>query len=156
LSRILPHPPNMTAMTSFTLLAGANLSTKSAIVVVCATLLLSDAILAAIYAYPLFGAWTLFALLGYISLIYDGRTIAGKGYNPIAVNIIASLGFWLWTNLGVWITGHWYAVSPLGLIECYTMALPFLGFSILGDLLWLGVMLFSFKGVVQPVSEVGG
>lgn len=155
LSRILPHPPNMTAMTSFTLLAGANLNIQSAITIVCVNLLLSDVILSVIYGYLPFGSWTLFALLGYISLVYGGRWMTSKGYNPIVVNSIASLVFWLWTNLGVWMTGHGYAPSPLGLLECYTMALPFLGLSILGDLLWLVVMVFSFKDVPQPMREVG-
>ena len=152
-SRLLPHPPNMTAMNSFAILAGANLTNRFAIGMVSVTLLLSDLLLSTIYGYSPFGSWTLFALTGYIILVYAGSLLSGKSYNAMLINIAGSLFFWLWTNLGVWFCGRGYAFSVLGLIECYTLGLPFLVFSLLGDLLWMAVMVFSFSHASLPGSR---
>lgn len=54
--------------------------------------------------------------------------------------VTASLAYWLWTNLGVWLTSGIYAKNLAGLANCYVAALPFLQNAMLGDLIWTTVI----------------
>ena len=47
--------------------------------------------------------------------------------------IVSGTIFYLISNLGVWLFAGMYSLSLTGLIECYTMALPFFRFTWLGD-----------------------
>src|SRR3990167_7343162 len=68
LSRILPHFPNVTAMTSLSLLAGARFSRVHSIAVILLTLFLSDAVLAYAEGYPVVSAWSLFTYSGLVGV----------------------------------------------------------------------------------------
>jgi hypothetical protein len=50
--------------------------------------------------------------------------------------LCSSLGFWIWTNFGVWATSGLYSKTLTGLGECYIAALPFLLNSLIGDMIW--------------------
>ncbi len=66
-------------------------------------------------AYPLFGY------------------LAGKKIKKQLIMLpLASFSFFLISNFGVW--WHWYEHSWLGLIGCYSLALPFYTRTLLGDL----------------------
>ena len=60
-------------------------------------------------------------------------------------SISGSLIFFLVTNFGVWISGAMYPKSLFGLIECYTLALPFFGNSLVGDLVYCTVLFTSYS-----------
>ena len=53
-----------------------------------------------------------------------------------------SLIFFIISNFGVWILG--YPRNIDGLIQCYTLAIPFFGYSIAGDLFFGYLFKFSF------------
>jgi hypothetical protein len=57
-----------------------------------------------------------------------------KWYNILGGAGIASLVFYLVTNLGVWLTGTWYPHTISGLISCYVAAIPFAKWTLIGDL----------------------
>ena len=42
--------------------------------------------------------------------------------------------FYFITNFGVWLFSNFYEKSFFGLIECYTLAIPFFGNTLLGTL----------------------
>jgi len=61
-----------------------------------------------------------------------------------AVSLIASLQFFLITNFGMWYSYNFYPHTPAGLIECYVAGLPFLGFTVGGDLGFAAVLFGAY------------
>ena len=62
------------------------------------------------------------------------------------------LQFFLISNFGVWILG--YPKNLEGLLLCYTMAIPFFGYSIAGDLFFGYLFKFSFSPPKYPSSNI--
>ncbi len=66
-----------------------------------------------------------------------------RGMSPIRI-LIASLSsstiFFLATNFAVWASADWYEKSWSGLALAYTLAIPFFRNTMLGDLMFTGVM----------------
>ena len=137
LGRIIPHPANVTPITNLCIFSGRKLSRVLAMMTILITMAISDILLALIKGYPAFGSWTLFTYSGFIAI-----TLLYRG--PIMLVVLsATLGYWLWTNFGVWwlgmLTTH-YTHNLNGLIACYIAALPFLRNALLGNLLWMIVI----------------
>lgn len=63
----------------------------------------------------------------------------------LVVTIGASFAFWLWSNFGVWLMAGIYAPTWDGFIACYVAAIPFLRNAMIGDLVWTGVLFYSFR-----------
>ncbi len=129
LSRLVPHPPNMTAVVGVTLLgAYAIRNGWLAAIIPLATMALADIVLgwhgSALFTYAgmlagtLIGRW----LLTRASVV----RIGGAAF-------LASLAFFLISNFGVWLGGY-YGLTLEGLVACYVAAIPFWGNSLIGDL----------------------
>ena len=125
LSRLIPHPPNFTPVTAVALFSIINFKNKYiglSIPIVC--LLISDLIIGI----------SLINLFVYLSFI----VISGVGYIFGKINLksilLSSLIFFVFTNFGVWLIG--YPNTLEGFITCYTAALPFFGWTIVGDLFY--------------------
>src|SRR5688572_6604284 len=69
LSRILPHPVNVTALTSLSLLTGLQFSRTASLLIIGIILLLSDLMLSYLYGYVLFGSWSLFTYSAYAGIV---------------------------------------------------------------------------------------
>lgn len=141
LSRILPHPANMTAMTSLSLLVGREYSKIRSICIVLASLLLSDLMLAHVMGYPILGTWSLFTYSGFVVIALLGCRFQATGIRLFGVLIGTSFLFWLWTNFGTWLLSDLYSKDFAGLWTCYVAALPFLRNSLLGDAGWMLILL---------------
>ena len=61
--------------------------------------------------------------------------------------VLASILFFLTTNLAVWAFGTMYSHNLTGLMECYAMAVPFFKNSLLGDLFYTGIMVGSVEAI---------
>lgn len=138
-SRLIPHVPNVTALSAVALLAGAALSRRSwAVVVPLAALLLSDFVLGFHNTMPyVYGALALVSLMSFAGLKKEGSvSIPVLGFATVG----SSLLFFLITNFGIWMTAFYYEKSWQGLMNCYAMALPFLGTQVVGDLFYAGLL----------------
>jgi len=83
--------------------------------------------------------WTYFGFFGYWLL---GR-IAGNSLKKQFLFLpLASLLFFLFSNLGVWL--NWYPINLNGFLTCYTLALPFYRNTLIGDL-GFGLLVVAFK-----------
>lgn len=154
LSRLIPHPPNVNAMNSVVLLLGARLSAKMAIAATLLAMIIADLLIANLFGYPVVGHWTWFTLTGYLAVSQLGKWLSlQRKYQWLNISMIGSLLFWLWTNFGTWLTSGMYPHSMLGLSACYTMALPFLCLAVLGDLLWMSVIIFGFNSSTAFFKE---
>lgn len=58
----------------------------------------------------------------------------------IGGSLAASLLFFIVTNFGVWLMSGWYSHTGSELLRCYVMAIPFFGNTVIGDLVFSGVL----------------
>ena len=159
LGRLIPHPPNMTPMTSIALFGGSQLSRARAFAVTMLTMIVSDILLAWFEGHAIFGWWSLFTYSGFAVVVVGGiwlRTIPTAA-RTLALLTGSSLFFWLWTNLGIWLVGEGspYAHTMMGLVDCYLAAIPFLGNALVGDLAWGLVLFVSFHYVRRAAPRLG-
>jgi hypothetical protein len=57
--------------------------------------------------------------------------------------LISSISFFVIKNFCFWLIG--YPKTLNGLMECYTLALPFFRNSLIGDFFYAGVMYYAFE-----------
>lgn len=135
-SRLLPHPPNFAPITGIALFAAAKLNKKIiAILVPLFCLFVTDLILGLSWI-NLF----VYAAFGMISWI-------GMRQKKISIPTVlgSSLLFFVVSNFGVWLL--YYPLTLEGLIACFTLAIPFFGNTIAGDLVYTAVLFYSFSAI---------
>ena len=139
-SRFLPHPPNVACLGAIGLFAGCYLNGRKAYLVPLAVLLISD-VVGQVLRIPGMGFYNLAPMLavycGAMASIPIGRWLRnGKlGWKVPAASLAASTAFFLVSNFGVWI-GPWYPTTGAGLVTCFTNAIPFYGYTMVGDLIF--------------------
>ncbi len=139
LSRLIPHPPNLTAVVGVSLLgAYAIRSPWLAALIPVAVMGLADIVL----------GWHSSALFTYAGML--AGVLIGRGLLPQltvlrlgAAALLASLAFFLISNFGVYLGGY-YGFGLDGLIACYVAAIPFWGLSLVGDLASTAILFALF------------
>lgn len=158
ISRIIPHPWNITANTALALSTGWLFSNNHALALSLLSFCIADCILAIIQHHPIFGYWSLFSYSGIGAITLAGQLLSRKLKTQHGMLLVSSsIGYWLWTNLGVWLTTTTYSNNLAGLIDCYSMALPFLKSSLIGDSLWFSAIvstLYLIRSRAQSVAEL--
>ncbi len=152
-SRFIPHLPNLTALGGATLLAGATLRPRwLAFLVPMLALLISDSVLG-FYPGMIFSylAWALI-VLGAAELSRSSLGMSSWAVR-FAAAFAASSCFFILSNFGVWYFGGMYLATLQGLVECYVVALPFFATQLLGDLIFTGVLFFSYDLVVKMTEQ---
>lgn len=140
LSRLLPHPPNVTPLAAMALFGGAHFADKRlAFLAPLAALLLSDLILGLHSQMP--GVYAGFTLVVCVGFGLRGRTRA----LPVAVAaLIGSCVFYLVSNFGWWVTTGAYPKTMAGLGACYVAGIPFFRNSLAGDLFYTALLFGIF------------
>lgn len=145
--RIVPHLPNMTPLMSLCLLSSGVFGRRLAFFFMLVTLAVSDVFLATIFHYAAFGSWSWFTYTGFVGIVLLGFALPGFALSPewnitklVGFTMSASVLFWWWTNLGVWLSSGLYSHTLAGLLACYALALPFLSNAVLGDLGWVALL----------------
>lgn len=140
-TRLLPHPPNFTAMSAIALFSGAHFPRRIwAFAIPLSAMLLSDAVLGFSSALPVVYA-TFAAIVGIGFLLRERRTRV----LPVAGAAVASsVLFYLTTNFAVWALSGIYSKTPAGLVVCYVAAIPFFGPTLAGDLFYTAVLFGAF------------
>ena len=134
----LARIPNIYAVGTLGLYAGARLPLWLAWMPSMAVMALTDLYLSQVHAWPPFNRWVYASFLVYVLL---GRLLAGSRspWRIGGVTVLGSLQFFLITNFGTWyswdgLATPMYPQTFTGLIACYIAGLPFLGYTLLGDL----------------------
>lgn len=65
---------------------------------------------------------------------------------------LGAIIFFLLTNAAVWAFGTMYPHTLSGLMESYTMAIPFFRNSLLGDIFFIGILVGGYE-VIQTALE---
>jgi len=131
---ILQDVPNVETIMVATILAGSLLGGRWGLVVGLGAVALSDAFIG--NTNIMLFTWTAWAIIGFSALLLHRSNKTSWTFVPKAagMGIGAVLLFYLWTNFGVWFLAGMYAPTFDGLIQSYTMALPFLRFHLLSTL----------------------
>jgi len=131
--------PNLSPIAAMALFGGVYLKNrKIALLVPILALFISDLFLGFHSSmWAVYGSFILVVILG--TLIKKVNFI-----NIFSAAIASSLLFFIITNFAVWTQGSFYPMSFSGLVECYTMGIPFLKNTIIGDLLFSGVIFGGF------------
>jgi hypothetical protein len=134
LSRFVPHPANFTPIAAMALFGGVYFDKRYAFVIPMAAMLVSDYFLGFHNVLPyVYGS---FVLTGLIGIWLKGHKSVGW---IVGASLSSSVLFFVITNFGVWMTGG-YPQNSAGLVECYVAAIPFFRNTLLGDLLYVGVL----------------
>ena len=149
LTRLIPHPPNFTPLIAMGLFGGAYIHSRSlAVLIPIGAMFLSDLFLGFHgTVYFVYGSLLLVTILGMILI----KKITIKNCTVAALS--SSFLFFLITNLGVWLTSSYYPKNIQGILSCYTMALPFLGNTLAGTLLYSSVMFGGYELLKWSVAQ---
>lgn len=150
LSRLLPHPPNVTPIAALGLLAGARGNSATAWAVPVVSLLVTDLWLGGYHPIIL-----PFVYLGFAASSVIGRFWLGQRQSigrTAAAAVGTSTVFFLLSNFGCWLAGM-YPPTAGGLLECYIAALPWFGATLGGDLFYSIVLIGSYDHLMTHGSE---
>ena len=149
-SRLAPHPPNATALTTLARASRDHIGPWAAYMVPLGALLISD-VLIGFYDWRLLAAvYVSFMLTSLYTLYVTSTTLSA----------VSSLTFFLITNGAVWALTPWYDQTLSGLFTAYAAGLPFLLSMFLGDVVygraytWLIAVSMSGNGTwASPLSQ---
>ncbi|HEY1614285.1 MAG TPA: DUF6580 family putative transport protein [Rhizomicrobium sp.] len=142
LTRLLPHPPNMTSIAAVALFGGAYLEDRRlAFLIPIGALLLSDLLIGFYHPMAVASVYASFALT--VCIGFWLRTHRGA-LTIAAAALASSILFFAVTNFEYWAFENAYPKTLEGLMACYTAALPFFRNTVVGDLLYAGLLFGGF------------
>ncbi len=140
-TRLIPHLPNFTAVGAMALFGGAYFSNKKlAFAIPLVAMFLTDLIIG--FHSTIISVYVAFALIVVIGMTMIQKK---KASNIVLASLTAAVSFFLITNFAFWLTGVLYPLTAAGLAECYIAAIPFFGYTLVGNLFYAGVMFGMFE-----------
>lgn len=135
-SRFIPHPPNFTSLLALSFYVPALLGVKF-LPVLLLSFIITDFYLG-FHSVAMF-TW------GSVILIGLGSKFFIKNLQTrISGALLGAFIFYIITNFGVWSLGS-YGYNLKGIIDCYTLAIPFFGYSLLSTL--------TFSVIIETVYK---
>lgn len=147
--RLTPHAANMTPMFAIAMAVGAWLGCERQFlsgIMVMVAMLVSDYFLGFhstmifVYVGMLLGVLIAARSVNWLS---QSRNTFSRVVKSASTSLFASAVFFAISNFGVWVMGGLYPRSLDGLIQCYVMAVPFFQQSLLTDVVFGTVFLYS-------------
>ena len=146
-TRIIPHPPNMTAIGAIALFSGTFIYDKRlAFVVPTIIMLISDLLLGYQLVLSVYVSFLIIVSLGFV--LSKKHTVM----SVVNISILASVIFFVLTNFSVFISSALYSKTFTGLVECYTLAIPFFLNTLTGNIVYSLIMFYAFKFVQNSLS----
>ena len=136
-SRFIPHPPNFTSLIALSFYVPAILGLRYLPI-----LIISFAITDLFIGYHTGTHWTWgsVVVIGLVSQYFNKNI----NFRFIGALFGASI-FFLITNLGVWLSGGLYEFTLGGLITCFTLALPFFGYTAISTVIFSAIIEIVYK-----------
>lgn len=148
LSRLIPHAPNIAAITSLMIFSGVYLP-KKLLWAPFLALVISDYFIG-FYGTDMLWVYGSYLLIGILGLWLRSHK---KPTNAILAAFASSVLFFLITNFGVWAPpNNWYPHTVEGLIQSYTLAIPFFRNSLISDLGYT-ILLFGGYELIKLLSK---
>lgn len=165
LSRLLPHPNNVTPVGAMALFGGAYFVKRwQSVLLPFVALWLSDLVLNNVvykaynptftlmsaHSYWTYGAFALMVVLGWVLL----KKV--KTANVVVASLIGSTLFFLITNFGAWYADpfNMYPKTIDGLGMSYALGLPYFLNTLVGDLVWCAVLFGGFEWAQQRFPDL--
>ena len=149
LTRIYPHPPNFTPILALAIFGGAFLPNKrTALFLPISAMFLSDLFIG--FHSQIFAVYGSIILLSYLGNIVEKKNIL----NLTITGIAGSLIFFMVTNFSVWLGGKLYPLNIDGLIQCYTMAIPFFHNTLISTFIFLAILFKGYSLVEKKFSKI--
>jgi hypothetical protein len=157
LTRLIPHPANVTPIMAIGLFGAAYLDRKwLAVVTPLAALFLSDLVLNNIIYKQYYTSFQwitspiMYVAVAAVTCIGFLRLRQISPANIITASIIGSVVFFLISNIWSWQWDPIYTKDFSGLMTCYVAGLPFLLRSLLGDLMYCGLLFGAAQWFFAP------
>lgn len=153
--KFLPHLPNFAPIGAIALFSAVylKLDKKYALIVPIVAMLISDIFIGFYNPWIMLSVYGSFVLIGLVGFwLKKHKTLP----NIIGASFFSSIIFFLVTNFAVWATPQsFYTRNLQGLLECFTMGLPFFRNTILGDLFYIFLM-FSLMELIIKITNTWG
>jgi len=136
MSRFIPHPPNFTSLLALSFYVPVLFGLRY-IPVLLISFVITDLVIG--YHSGTHWTWGSVLVIGLMSQYFS------KNINLRLVgSLFGAFIFFLITNFGVWISGM-YSLTVNGLVECYTLAIPFFTYSLISTILFSLLIETSYK-----------
>ncbi len=149
-ARLLPHPANFAPIGAIALFAGMYLPKRLAIILPIVMMFSSDLIIGMYNPKIMIAVYASFILMGLIGLLVRKNK---KLSTVLGGTLLGSFLFFLITNFAVWAFGTMYLHNLSGLIQSYTMAIPFFKNSLLGNLFYVGILVGGYELAVHYLKQ---
>ena len=131
-SRFIPHPPNFTSLIALSFYVPAIMGRKFIIPLIF-SFFITDLFIG-IHNTILFTYGSILVISFTTNFFSNNRT-----YRIIGV-LTGSLIFFIITNLGFWLNGELYPLTPQGLWICYVMAIPFFSQTLISTIIYSAII----------------
>lgn len=156
LLRLVPHPPNFAPVGATALFGGSRLRGWQAYVVPLLAMLITDPIRSRMEGgFPAYSWGSLVVYSCFMISVLLGRVFLKNSNNPqkiAAVTLANSVQFFAITNFFDWFGSAMYPHTAAGLAACYSAAIPFFGYTVLGDFFYC-VVLFGAYAFLKRYSH---
>jgi len=151
--RLLPHPWHLTPLGAALLFFGAKRPTREWV----APLLLlasADVYLTTVHYRMHVGVDHLVTWAWYLAAMAIGRALVRKVelLRVVGASLVSAISFFLVSNFATWLFQNMYAKTLAGLIQCYTLAIPFFRGTLASDLIYTPI-LFSVPYVLALLEK---
>lgn len=138
-ARLIPHLPNFVPIGGLALFSGVNFKNKFSFLIPILAMLVSDIFLGFHQTIP-------YVYLSFMVIYFIGKNIkAVKWQNLLIASLSSSVVFFLITNFGVWLNFNMYSKTFAGLMQCYTMGIPFFRNTLISDLLYSFSFFYGYR-----------
>lgn len=163
MSRLIPHPANFAPIGGIALFGAAYYSKRYWVFIIpivsmwLADLVLNNVVYSQYFdhfvwfyqgCYWTYGAFILIGLLGFVVL----KRI--RIHNLVLASLLASVAFFAVSNFGVWASTTMYPKDFSGLMTCYAAGLPFFKNTLIGDLVYTGVLFGTFEFAQRKIPAI--
>ncbi len=146
LIRLFPHPANFTPIIAIALFSGALLGKKwYAFIVPIFIMLLSDFIIG--FHDTIWAVYLSFALVVALGMFLFNKI---RFSNVLLTSLFSALLFFVLTNFACFLHG-WYGYTWGGLIETYTLAIPFFRMELLSTILYSTVFWAAYVVATKKI-----
>jgi len=150
LSRLVWHLPNFSPVYALALFGGVYLDKRLSIILPVGFMMITDLILG---VYP----GIAFTWIGMALVALAGWRLREKRHfgNILGVSLLASLVFFVVSNLGVWLLGRLYPLNFQGLVDCYVMAVPFFRNTLISTVVYSMLLILGYEIVLSTFVRFG-
>ncbi len=135
-SRFIPHPPNFTSLMALSFYVPAILGLKF-LPALLAAFILTDIIIG--FHSTIAFTWGSILIVGMVS-IYFKKSLLFRLLGAVSGTMV----FFIFSNFGVWTLGS-YGYTLEGFINCYILALPFYGNTLISTLVFSAIIEGVYK-----------